>query len=468
MGKGKVYLIGAGPGNPGLITVRGLEILRQADVIIYDYLVDKRILEEAKVGAELVSCDTLGKGRYRDGFLIHNERITSLVIKKVREGKKVIRLKNGDPGIFSRTSQELEPLVKNGIDFEIVPGVTAGSAASCLSGIPLTDRRFASSCVFVTGHEDPEKRKSSLDWAALTMSGTIVLYMAVENLPGIVKRLIKAGKSLDTAIAIVQDTSLVTQKVLTGTLRDIVAKAGEKKVRPPVIIIIGEVVRLEKKFDWLRKNRRILFTGLSKERYFTKGANYFHLPLIRIVPMEDYWELDGHIKNIRRFDWVVFSSRYGVEYFFKRLEIIGYDSRALSGIKVAAIGASTKNRLFDFGIIADLAPRDESSEGLVEEFKRIGLRGAKLFLPRSDISDKNLSDGFKRLGAEVVTGFAYRNVPAEDLPDLDLNSFDEIMFTSPSTVRNFKARYGKVPKQVKASFIGDVTRREAKRCRLQG
>lgn len=466
--KNKVYLVGAGPGAPGLITIRGLEILRQADVIIYDYLVDKKILDEAKAGAELVCCDTLGKGRHRDGFLIHNERITRLVVKKAREGKKVIRLKNGDPGIFSRTSQELEPLVKNGIDFEIVPGVTAGSAASCLSGIPLTDRRFASSCVFVTGHEDPGKKNSSLDWDALARSGTIVLYMAVENLPGIVKRLIKAGKSPDTAIAIVQDTSLVTQKVLTGALGDIAAKAGENKIRPPAIIIIGEVVKLEKRFDWLRKNKRILFTGLSKERYFTKGANYFHLPLIRIVPMEGYEEFDGHLKDIRRFDWVIFSSRYGVEYFFKRLEIIGYDSRALSGVKVAAIGASTKDRLLDFGILADLVPRDESSEGLLKEFGKIGLKGAKIFLPRSDISDKNLSDGFKRLGAQVLTAFAYRNVPAKDLPDLDLNSFDEIMFTSPSTVRNFKARYGKVPRRVKASFIGAVTRKEAQRCCLQG
>ena len=187
--KNKVYLVGAGPADPGLITVRGREILRQADVVIYDYLVDKRLLEFAKEKAELICCDKLSKDRYSDGFLIHNEKIGQLVIKKVKEGKRVIRLKNGDPSIFSRLSQELETLVKNKIEFEIVPGVTAASAASSFSGIPLTDRRFASSCVFATGHEDPRKLESALDWDSLSESGTIVLYMAVENISQIVKKL---------------------------------------------------------------------------------------------------------------------------------------------------------------------------------------------------------------------------------------------------------------------------------------
>ena len=463
----KVYIIGAGPGSPGLITVRGLEILREADVIIYDYLVDKRLLEEAKEGAELVCCDTLGKNRYSDGFLVHNEKINRLVVKRAKDGKRVIRLKNGDSSIFSRLSQELDSLVKNRIDFEIVPGVTAASAAACLSGIPLTDRSLASSCVFVTGHEDPAKKRSSIDWGKIAGAGTIVFYMAVENVKRIAEELVRAGKSKDTGVAIVENAALPSQKISVGTLGDIAAKAKRARVRPPAIVIVGEVVKLERRFNWLRKTKRILFTGLSKERFFMNGA-YFHLPTIKIEPMADDSQFDNHLRNIKAFDWIVFSSRYGVEYFFKRLKHIGLDVRTLKGIKIASIGSSTARSLSELGIVSDLVPKEESSEGLLKEFGRVGVRGRKLFLPRSDISDKHLSDGFAKLGAKVTTSFAYRNVPAGGLPDLNLGWFDEVMFTSPSGVRNFISRYGALPKGVKPSFIGDVTLKEGKRCRLLG
>ncbi len=463
---GKVYLVGAGPGKHDLITVRGLNILKEADVVIYDYLVDKGILENAKEEAELVCCDKLAKkGRYSDGFLIHQEKINNLLIKKAKQGKKVIRLKNGDPSIFSRCSEELGALLKEGIELEIVPGVTAASAASCLSGITLTDRRFASSCVFVTGHEDPTKKKTLIDWNSVAKSGTMILYMALENLDDIVKRILKAGKPKNTAVAIIQDISLPTQKVLTGTLKDIATKARRRKLRPPAIIIIGEVAKLEKKFNWLKKTRRILFTGLSKERFFIEGA-YFHLPLIKIDPLEDYEEFDNYLKGIKNFDWVVFASRYGVEYFFKRLKNIGLDSRVLNNIKIAAIGNSTKNRLLNYGILADVVPEKESSEGLTEELKKINIKDKRIFLPRSDISDKGLSKAFEELGAKVTTSFAYRNVMPRDLADLDLNFFSEIMFTSPSTVRNFKRRYKKIPKKIKIRCIGDVTLKETKKCGL--
>ena len=505
--KGKVYLVGAGPGKPDLITVRGLNILKEADVVIYDYLVDRSLLEYAKDGAQLLCCDKLGKPspfsyketlyidkgrgkeRYSNGFLVHQDKINSLIIKKAKEGKKVARLKNGDPTIFSRCSQELKALTKEKIEFEIVPGVTSASAASAFSGIPLTDRRFASSCVFVTGHEEPIKKESLLNWESIAKIGTIVLYMAVENLDEIVSRLLGAGKDENTPVAIVENASLITQRILIGTLKDIAQKAKEQSLKPPAIVIVGKVVnpvrdrspsgdrklvsakcisngvKLEKEFNWLKKNKRILFTGLSQERFFIRGT-YFYLPLIKIEPLDDYKEFDNYLKDIRNFDWIVFVSRYAVEYFFKRLSAISYDSRILAGIKIAAIGNSTKNRLLGFGIIADLLPQKESSEGLVREFKSLDIRGKRIFLPRSDISDKGLEKAFKRLGAKITTSFAYRNVIPKDLPDLDLNTFDEIMFTSPSTVRNFKKKYKKVPKNVKVRCIGKVTLREAKRCRL--
>ena len=463
---GKVYLVGAGPGKADLITVRGLEILRQANVVVYDYLVDKAILEEAKPSAELICCDKLAKkGRYSDGFLIHQEKIHALVVKKAKEGKKVIRLKNGDSSIFSRISQELDALIKNRIDFEIVPGVTAASAAGAFSGIPLTDRKYASSCVFVTGHEDPGKEESALDWKYLVHCGTIVLYMALENLDRIVKELLLAGKLKDMPCALFQDVGFAVKKLVIGTLGDIVSKAKKQKVKPPAIIIIGQVVKLEKKFNWLKKNRKILFTGLSKERFFMKGI-YTHFPLIKIAPLANYKKFDAHLKNVEGFDWLVFTSRYGVKYFFERLLAIGRDSRSLSGVRIAAIGNSTKKAILEYGIRPDLVSKEESSAGLLREFKKIDLEDKKIFLPRSDLSDKGLTDGMKRMGAKVAASVAYRNEMPEGLPDLELESFDEIMFTSPSGVHNFMKRYGSVPESIKVSCIGEVTRREARRCRL--
>jgi len=482
--KNKLYLVGAGPGKPDLITLRGLNILKEADVVIYDYLVDRRLLEYAKAGAELICCDKLAKkSKYCDGFLIRQEKISNLMIKKAKEGKKVIRLKNGDISIFSRLSRELEALVKNKIDYELVPGVTAASAAASYIGIPLTDRRFASSCAFVTGHEDPKKEISSIDpstmlrvngersrtidWKALSRIGTVVLYMGVENLPEITKELIKAGKQKETGCAIIQNATLAAQKVVSGNLGDIAEKAKQERVKPPAIIIVGDITKFREGFNWLEKNRKILFTGLSEDRLFLKDA-YFHLPLIRIEPMDDYSEFDNYIRNIRGYDWIVFASRYGAEYFFRRLGVVGLDARALNGKKVAAVGNSTRNRLLDFGIKADLVPKIESSKGLMREFRKIDLKNKKIFLPRSDISDKGLENELIKLGAEVTASFAYRNVMPEDLPDLNLENFDEIYFTSPSTVKNFKKRYKRLPSKVKIRYIGDVTLKELKKCRLRG
>ena len=465
---GKVYFVGAGPGKADLITVRGLEVLRQADVIVYDYLVNKELLEEAKPNADLICCGKLAKkGRYSEGFLIHQEKIHSIVVKKAKDGKKVIRLKNGDPAMFSRLSEELKALVKNRINFEIIPGVTAASAASAYSGIPLTDRKYTSSCIFVTGHEDSGKEKSALDWKYLARCGTIVLYMALERLEKIVRELMGAGRQDDTPCALIQDAGLSTQKLIIGTLRNIAGKAKKQRVKPPALIIIGEVVKLGKKFNWLRKNKKILFTGLSKERFFLKDT-HVHFPLIKIEPLEDYGEFDAHLKDLTGYDWLVFTSRYGVKYFFERLKTIKLDSRFLKGIQIAAIGNSTKNALLEHGICADLIPKIESSIGLLKEFCVRGpLKNKKIFLPRSGLSDKGLTDGLRKMGAKVTASVAYRNVMLENLPDLELESFNEIMFCSPSGVRSFVRRFGNsIPKKTKITCIGDVTKKEVQRCRL--
>lgn len=418
----KVYLVGAGPGDPGLITVKGLEILKQADVVIYDNLVDKRLLDYAKEGAKLICKEKAD-------------------IKKIAEDKKVVRLKSGDPSIFGRTSQEIDDLIKNKIDYEIIPGVTAGSAAACMAGMPLTDRRFSSSVVFVTGHE--ANGKNSIDWESIANCGTVVLYMAVKNIKDIAEKLISAGKPRNTPVVVVSD-----QKVLKTRLDSIEAE----RISPPAIFIITKEARL-------KRNNKVLFTGLSKERFFLKDT-YVHLPLIKIKPLEDYTEFDNYLENIKEFDWIVFTSRYGVECFFKRLNV-----RIPDKMKFAVIGNSTKNRLKDYGIIADLAPKEESSKGLLKEFEKINIKNKKIFLPRSDISDKGLEKGLSGQGAVVRSSIAYRNVMPDNLPDLDFDSFKEIMFTSPSGVRNFVKRYG-APCRIKISCIGDVTKREAKKWNL--
>lgn len=461
----KVYFVGAGPGDAGLITVRGLRILRQADVVIYDYLLDRRLLDEAKGGAELICCDTLGKKRYSDGFSTAQDKINNLIVKKAKEGKRVLRLKNGDSAIFSRISQELDALIKNGIDFEIVPGVTAASAASCFTGVPLTDRRFSSSVVFVTGHEDISKEKTAIDYKSICGCGTIVFYMAAENFTKIASKLIKEGKPKDTPVLAVSNAGKINQRIAKAKLSDIGRVLKKEGITAPAIFIIGKAVTLENNFNWLRKTKRILFTGLSKERFFLKGT-FFHLPLIKIEPIADYCDLDNYLKGIRDFDWVIFTSRYAVEYFFQRLNLLGYDSRVLRDIYIAAIGNSTNNRLRDYGINADLIPETESSNGLLNELKKINLKNKKVFLPRSDIADKGLTEGIKGLGARVSASVAYKNVMPKGLPELDLNFFHEIMFTSPSGVRNFVKRYGKVPKKVKVRCIGDVTLNEARKCHL--
>jgi uroporphyrinogen III methyltransferase/synthase len=247
-----------------------------------------------------------------------------------------------------------------------------------------------------------------------------------------------------------------------GNLSGIAEVAKKSGISAPAIVIIGEVAGLETEFDWFGKNRRILYTGLSDERYFLKGT-YFHLPLIEIKPAVNYRKFDREVKNIETYDWIVFSSRYGVDYFFERLALSGQDARSLAGLKIAAVGGSTARKLLEYGILADLVPKLERAAGLLKAFRKRNLSGEKMLLPRSDIADKGLNEGLKKLGAQVVSVVAYKNVMPEDLPDLDLNFFDEIYFTSPSTVRNFKKRYKKIPRGVKVRWIGDVTKKEVRR-----
>jgi uroporphyrinogen III methyltransferase/synthase len=506
MKKYNLYIVGAGPGDPDLITLKGFKILKQADVIIYDYLVDKRVLEYANKTAELICADDLDKDKYSNGFSKRQEKINELLVKKVKEGKKVVRLKNGDPSIFSRLNEEVEFLNKHKVDYIIVPGVTAATAAGCYCGIPLTVRGLSSSVVITTGHEDKNKKDKFVDWQKIAQIDTIVLYMAVENLESIVENLIKYGKDKNTKIAVISNVSKINQKIVIGELKNIVEKVKKENITAPAVVIIGDVVEKEKKFNWFKKIKKVLYTGISEERFF-ENILYYHIPMISIKPLEDYTELDNWIKKIYSthnlqlisappqlsttynplpttyIDWLVFTSRFGVYYFFDRLLKLGYDSRKLNGIKIAAIGSSTANKLKEYGIIADLVPKKECSDGLVEEFKKLITKThnpqpithnlkprTSILLIRSDIADKNLAKRLAELGYKVYSCVAYRNVIPDNLPDLDLSSLslnggiDEIYFSSPSTVRNFVSRYGKP--YCKVRTIGKVTENEARRFKI--
>ncbi|NOZ64066.1 MAG: uroporphyrinogen-III C-methyltransferase [Caldiserica bacterium] len=466
MAKGKVYLVGAGPGDPGLITWKGLKILQQAEVVIYDGLVGRAILQYADAGAEQICADELLEGEKgnRD-YAKRQDRINQLMIERAKEGKRVVRLKSGDPFIFGRAVEEMEALAKNRIEFSVIPGVTAANAAACFTGIPLTARGISSTVLFATGHEAPRKEGGYVNWEEVARVDTIVLYMAVENLSSIAEKLILCGRKPETPVAVISRVSEIGQKLVVDSLGGVYKKATAENISAPAIVIIGEVVKKEKSFNWFRKSRKVLFTGISSERFFEKGI-IFHLPLIEIRPLEDYGEMDDLINRVESFDWIVFSSRFGVLYFFRELFKMGLDARALKGIKIAAIGSSTAGKLREYGIAADLIPERESAKGLIMEFKKRGIKGASILLPRSDIADKGLTEGLRNLSARVYPCVAYHNVMPDNLPDLDFEFFDEIIFTSPSTVRNFIKRYGKPAKKIKIRTIGPVTRREAEKWNL--
>jgi len=459
----KVYLVGAGP-EASLITVRGLEVLRQADVVIYDYLVDERLIENVKEGAELIACGGLGKSKCLGAAPDPQKKINALMVKKAGEGRRVVRLKSGDPAIFSRLSEELDVLSELGIEFEVIPGVSAASAAACLSGISLTGRKTASSLVFVTGHEDDKKGAEAVDWGQVSRCGTIVLYMSAGNIGEIAGKLMKTGKPGNTPVVAVERIGSADGRMVRSTLENIASASSEGGIGSPAVFIMGRSAATGK--SSAATVGRALFTGLSEERFFA-GRRCFHLPMIRIAPLTDYGELDAHLKNIGNFDRIIFTSRYGARYFFMRLNALGLDSRALRGIGITAIGSSTRKCLQGFGILADMVPERESSEGLLDEFAKMNMRGEKIFLPRSDLSDKGMTERLERMGAEVTACVAYRNMAPSFLPDIDFSVFDEIIFTSPSGVRNFVKRYGnELPVRVRITCIGGVTLREAGKCGL--
>lgn len=472
---GRVYLIGAGPGDPGLITVRGSECISLADVVIYDYLANSELLNLAKPDAELIYAGKIGGA--------HNHaqsQINDLLVAKAYAGKCVARLKGGDPFVFGRGGEECEALVAAGIIFEVVPGVTAGIGAAAYAGIPLTHRQITTSVAFVTGHEHPEKDDSAIDWEKLSLgSGTVVFYMGVKNLPQITANLIAHGRSPATPVALIRWGTRTAQEVMTGTLADIAEKIKKSGFKAPAITIVGEVVNLRQKLRWFDNRplfgKNILVTRAADQagefsRLLTsQGAQIFECPTISLVKPDSLTELDAAINDICSYDWLILTSANAVRYFFTRLYDLGHDARALAACRVAAVGPKSASVVREFGIIPDLVPADYKAEGVVDEFARLDISGKKVLFPRADKARELIPSALTAMGAYVSSPVTYCNrlpeaLPHEALLALEEHRIDCVTFTASSTVENLSAMLGenrflKLLEGVIVASIGPVTTR---------
>lgn len=446
---GRVSLVGAGPGDPKLMTLRGKDLLSEADTVIYDFLANPKLLDFAKEGAEKVYVGKKGGARSTS----HQEKINNLMVEAAQAGKEVVRLKGGDPFIFGRGGEEAEALVCAGIPFEVVPGVSSAIGVPAYAGISLTHRDMASSVAFVTGHEDPHKAGSAHNWAALASGpDTLVVLMGMGNLPAIVAQLIDHGKDPKTPIALIQWGSTPSQKTLVGTLETIVVQVAEERLKPPVVMVIGNVVALRSCLNWFESRplfgKRILVTrakgqALEFSDLLTAcGAEVIPFPTLQIVPPPDWTELDAAIRELEGYDTIIFTSVNGVRAFKKRLYDLGKDLRLLKGITLCAIGPGTAKEVEVWGVRIDLLPAEFKAEGVLEVLEKEGIRGRRFLIPRAVEARELLPEEIKKRGGAVCVAPAYQALrPAYDAKRIESllaqEKIDVVCFASSSTLRNF-------------------------------
>lgn len=469
-GNGKVFLIGAGPGDPGLLTLKGKRCLEEADVVVYDALANPRLLQHAKPGVELIYV-----GKRASRHTLPQEEIGRLLVELAKAGKVVARLKGGDPFIFGRGGEEAEELAAARIPFEVVPGITAAVAAPAYAGIPLTHRDFTSTVAFVTGHEDPTKDASSIAWEKIaTGIGTLVFFMGVGQLPEIVGQLLRNGRSPATPAAVVRWGTRADQEVVVGTLADLPVKS--RGMKPPALIVVGEVVALRDKLRWFETKplfgRRILVTRAREQASSfaqileAAGAEIVEFPTITIVPPESWEPLDTAIGRLREYRWVIFTSANGVRFFWERLQHAGRDLRDLYGVTVCAIGPATAEALLRLGVRADVVPAEFKAEALVEAIGNERVRGSRVLLARAAEAREVIPEELARRGAQVDVVPAYRTIKnisdAAELRDmLREGKIHAITFTSSSTVKHFLDLVGEeteaLLKGVTVASIGPIT-----------
>ncbi len=479
--RGKVYLVGAGPGDIGLMTIKGLRCLQRADVVVYDFHINAQILNYAKQGAELIYA-----GKRGGHHAMSQDEINEAMLDRARQGKVVCRLKGGDPFVFGRGGEEAETLVRGGIPFEVVPGVSSIIAVPACAGIPLTHREYASSFAVITGNESATKPESSLDWSCLARSHeTLVFLMAVKNVAAIGEALIAGGKPAETPVALVRWGTRPDQETITGTLGDIARLVRESDIKPPAVMVVGEVVKLREVLKWYEQKplfgHRVLITREYTSDYEPLeelGAELFEFPTIRVVPPSSYRELDKAIEGIDAYNWLVFTSANGVRYFMERLLEKDRDIRELAGVKICAVGSKTAEEVARFGLKVELVPDEFNAEGLVEAFARFypsgkgRLKGVRFLLPRAERAREVFPDKVIEQGGEIDTPAVYRVVKPDKRGKLLKRFLMEgrisvATFTSGATFTNFIDMMGAdaLPflKHVAIAVIGPVTRKTVER-----
>jgi uroporphyrinogen III methyltransferase/synthase len=487
--KGKVYLVGAGPGDIGLLTIKGLRCLQKAEVVVYDFHLNAQVLNYINHDAEFIYA-----GKRGGHHTMTQDEINEILLQKAKEGKIICRLKGGDPFVFGRGGEEAEILSREGIEFEVVPGVSSSIAAPAYSGIPLTHRLYSSSFAVIPGYEDITKKESTIEWAKIaTGVGTLIFLMAVKNINFITQKLIENGRSPDTPVAIIRWGTRPDQTTTVGTLKDIGGIIKERDIKPPAVMVVGEVVRLRESLKWYEKKpmfgHRILVTREHLEGFeklAELGAEIIEFPTIQISPPENYHELDRSIDKINFYDWLIFTSRNGVKYFFRRFFEKDMDIRELKGIKICAIGTKTAEEIKKYGLRIDLIPEEFRAEGLIEAFLKVSskqttpphppfakggieeglLNGIRFLLPRAELAREILPEKIRELGGEIDVPTTYRTIKPESHGKrirrfLKEGKISIATFTSATTFNNFREIMGKDAEEildgVSIAVIGPVT-----------
>ena len=474
-----VRLVGAGPGDLGLVTLRAKQCVETADVIVYDYLANPEMLRWARDDAEIIYA-----GKRAGEHALNQQDINRLLVEKARAGKEVVRLKGGDPFVFGRGAEEAQALVDSGIGFEIVPGITSAIAGPAYAGIPVTHRAENSHVTFFTGHENPAKAQSAIDYAALArLGGTQVMLMGVERIESIANQMLKHGARADLPVALVRWATTGRQETLTGTLNNIAQRARDAEFEAPAVAVFGEVVNLRRNLKWYENRplsgKRIVVTRTRKQasdlsgRLRALGADVIELPTIRIEPPTDLRAFGELVQDAHMYDWIVFTSPNGVEAFFNLFFKIYDDAREIGGAKIAAIGPATAQRVKDFHLHVDLQPEEFVAEAVVREFKKQGtVENQRILIARAERARDVLPKQLSSLGAIVDEAFAYRTVAeTRDKTGARKRLLEEgadlITFTSSSTVENFLALGLPWPPQMKVASIGPITSKTARELGLK-
>ena len=474
---GVCYLVGAGPGDAGLLTLRGRECLEQAEVVVYDHLCNPELLRFAPPEAEFIYA-----GKRAGCHALRQEETNALLVKRTGEGKRVVRLKGGDPFLFGRGGEEAAELSAAGLRFEIVPGVTSAIGGLAYAGIPVTHRENNAVLTIFTGHEGSGKEVSAIDFRAIASTpGTKVMLMGIKRLAEIAEELRRAGMSEETPVALVRWATTGRHRTLTGTLATIAALAKQADFQAPAVAVFGEVVRLRETLNWFENRplfgRRIAVTrtrgqaGALVASLRGLGADAYELPTIRIEPPEDKTPFVEALAGVHGYDWIVFTSPNGAEAFFKAFYTVHEDARDLGGTRIAAIGNGTASKIREFRFGVDLVPEEAVAESLLAAFKLEGVENLRMLLPRAAGARDLLAVELEKLGAIVDDVPVYRTVPEREDVSGGILRFreegaDMITFTSGSTASHFAALGLPLPEGLKTASIGPITSAEMRRLGL--